>query len=240
MDSSLLSREDRAAAEALAVDLQGVFGPRLDSLVAYGLNHRASADTDDAPLHTLALVDGVRFEDLTACVPLAAGWRRRALAVPLILGVQEFRRSLDAFPLEYGDIIAHHVLIAGRAPFEACAVAEADRRRACEEQAKSHLIHLREGFLETAGRPDAVARLIARSAHPFRVLLGNIAVLEGIEADEVATAASRMGISEAVVREVLGTPATQGTIADPTALLSRYIAVVERLWAAVDAWRGRR
>jgi hypothetical protein len=49
-----------------------------------------------------------------------------------------------------------------------------------------------------------------------------------------------MGISEAVVREVLGTPATQGTIADPTALLSRYIAVVERLWAAVDAWRGRR
>jgi hypothetical protein len=239
MASSILSPEDRAAAEALVVDLRRVFGHRLESLVAYGLHHRASTGLDDAPLHTLALVDRVRFEDLTACVPLATVWRRRGLAAPLLLARDEFQRSLDVFPLEYGDIIAHHVVIAGRSPFDQSVVAEADRRRACEQQAKSHLIHLREGFLESAGRPENVARLIAASAHPFRVLLGNIAHLEGIEGEDPAAAASKLGIADSVVREVLGTSETQGTIADPTALLSRYIAVVEQLWAAVDAWRGR-
>ena len=62
--------------------------------------------------------------------------------------------------------------------------------------------------------------------------------LEGVSEEDVAAAASKMGIADAVVREVL-TSESQGTIADPTALLSRYIAVAEQLWAAVDGWRGR-
>ncbi len=235
MALSDLPAPDRAAAEALAADLRTVFGTRLDAVVAYGLHHRP-AGADDLPLHTLALVDRLTFTDLAACAPLATAWRRRGLAVPLLLGRDEFQRSLDAFPLEYGDIIAHHVLIAGRGPFEACAVAEADVRRACEQQAKSHLIHLREGFLESGGSPDAVARLIAASAQPFRVLVGNVARLEGIHAEDAAEAAQRMGITDSVVREVLASGGP-GTIVDPAALLSRYIAVVERLWAAVDSWR---
>jgi hypothetical protein len=237
MAPSTLSAEDRAAAAALAADLDRIFGRRLDSLVAYGLHHR-TAGADEGPLHTLALVSRVEFADLTACIPLAAAWRRRGLAVPLILGREEFSRSLDAFPLEYGDIIAHHVVVAGRTPFEGWAVADADLRRACEQQAKSHLIHLREGFLESGGSPEAVAGLIAASAAPFRVLLGNLARLEGLEADDLPAAASRIGLDDSVVREVLASR-TQSTIADPTALLARYITVVERLWAAVDSWRGR-
>ncbi len=237
MPSPFLSPDDRAAAEALARDLDKIFGERLESLIVYGLHHR-SPGADDAPVHTLALVDRVGFADLAACVPLASSWQRRGLAVPLLLGRDEFQRSLDAFPLEYGDIIARHVVIAGRSPFEAGAVAEADVRRACEHQAKSHLIHLREGFLESGGRPEAVARLIAASAHPFRVLLGNIARLEGIDGEDAVSAAVGIGVDDSVVREVLASE-TLSTIADPTALLSRYIAVVERLWAAVDSWRGR-
>ncbi len=237
MAASTLTAEDRAAADELAADLARVFGQRLDSVVVYGLQHRAPG-SDDAPMHALALVDRVEFADLTACIPLAPRWRRRGLAVPLILGRDEFARSLDAFPLEYGDIIAHHVVVAGRSPFEGSAVAEADLRRACEQQAKSHLIHLREGFLESGGAPDAVARLIAASAVPFRVLLGNIARLEGIDGGDLTAAASRIGIADSVVREVLAFDA-RNTIADPTALLSRYITVVERVWTAVDSWRGR-
>ncbi len=148
MDSVSLSGEERTALEGLAADLRRVFGARLRSLAAYGL-------TIPAPpprmLHTLALVDRLTFEDLVRCVPLADGWRRRSLAVPLVLELEEFMRTLDVFPLEYGDIIAHHVLIAGTDPFSGTRVAQADVRRACELSAKSHLIHLREAFLETGG-----------------------------------------------------------------------------------------
>jgi hypothetical protein len=92
----------------------------------------------------------------------------------LLLTPAEFRRTLDVFPLEYGEIIAKHVIIAGADPFAGADVADADRRRACEQQAKSHLIHLREGFLENGRDPRNVEWLIARSVPAFRRLLANI------------------------------------------------------------------
>jgi hypothetical protein len=227
MDSSVLHADARAALTGLAADLRRILGSRLRSLVAYG---DPTPDDDADGVHSLALVDRVTFEDLTACVPLTAGTRPRGLAVPLMLSHDEFRRSLDVFPLEYGDIIARHVIVEGSDPFIGIRVADADLRRACELQAKSHLIHLREGFLETAGQPERVVQLIAASSASFRALLSNITRLE-------PDAAREMGLPDDIVREVLSAP-TSGTIADPTALLARYIAAVERVWQYVDGWRG--
>jgi hypothetical protein len=231
---SSLSSEERAALDGLAADLNRVFGSRMHSVAAYGLSAPAALPR---VVHSLALVERLTFDDLAACVPLAPGWRRRSLSVPLILEREEFLRTLDVFPLEYGDIIAHHVLIAGSDPFGHARVSPADVRRACELGAKSHLIHLREGFLETGGTSQATARLIAASAPAFRTLLANIARLAD---DDAETAERQMGISASVVRDVLSAGAGTGSsITDPTALLSRYIAAVEQVWEYVDTWRTR-
>ena len=234
----MLSDEERNALDGLAADLGRVFGSRLNSVAAYGLNAPAEPPR---VLHTLALVERLTFNDLAACLPFAAGWRRRSLAVPLLLEPEEFLRTLDVFPLEYGDIIAHHVLIAGTDPFGGARVFPADVRRACELAAKSHLIHLREGFLETGGDPRAVARLIAASAAALRALLANIARLADDNDEDVAETAERqMGVPASVVRDVLSAGAgTSSTVVDPTALLSRYIAASEQVWEYVDTWRAR-
>ncbi len=235
-----LSEAQRTAAGLLAADLQRTFGTRLRALVAYGL------DAGDQPLHTLALVDRVTFEDLTACLPSTARWSRAGLAVPLFLGRDEFDRSLDVFPVEYGHIVASHVTILGDEPFAATHIPEADLRRACELQAKSHLIHLREGFLESHGQPADVVELIASSQAAFRALLLNIARLDS--ANEVASrtvhgedalaafAEQRIGVPRTTVQEVLAFRPAAGSIADPTALLGRYIAATERIWNYVDGW----
>jgi hypothetical protein len=228
MHSPVLDAEASAALGALAADLRKVFGARLVSLVAYGTAESAEGDG----VHSLALVDRVRFEDLVACVPLTGSWRARGLAVPLLLSREEFRRSLDVFPLEYGEIIARHIVVEGADPFDNIAVAETDRRRACEWQAKSHLIHLREGFLETRGHPERVAELIAASAESFRSLLENINRLD-------PDAPREMGLSDTLVRDVLATrTGGASTIAEPSALLARYIVAAERVWQYVDGWRG--
>ena len=238
MDSVALSREERTALDGLASELARVFGARLRSVVAYGLDIPTPSPRI---LHTLALVDRLAFEDLTKCLPLADGWHRRWLAVPLILELEEFLRTLDVFPLEYGDIIAHHVIISGTNPFGSARVAQADTRRACELSAKSHLIHLREAFLETRGHADAVARLIAASAPAFVALLRNIARLADDESTDLPAMAERqIGVPADVVREVISAGAgTRSSIAEPTALLSRYIAASERVWEYVDTWRAR-
>lgn len=214
----------------LAADLQRIFGDRLQSLVAYG-----DLDGGDGPggrdadgVHTLALVTALTFEDLAACAPLAAGWQKAGLAVPLLLGREEFLRTLDVFPAEYGGIIARHVVVLGTNPFTGMAVADADLRRACELQAKSHLIHLREGFLESGGQPATVGRLMAASASSLRALAMHLDRLDpGID--------ERAGLTPDLIREV--ETAADSTIADPRALFARYLAVVERLWQQVDRWR---
>ena len=74
----------------------------------------------------------------------------------------EFRTSLDAFPLEYGEIIRAHQRVFGNDPFDGVAIAAADLRRACETQIKSHLVHLREGFIEAGGEPSDIADSLPR------------------------------------------------------------------------------
>ncbi|HET7218938.1 MAG TPA: hypothetical protein VFJ02_12870 [Vicinamibacterales bacterium] len=236
-----LTPRQRAATETLVADLERVFGARLRSVVAYG----QAQPSDERPLHGLALVESLTFADLQQLVPLALGWRKLALAVPLILPHHEFLRTLDVFPLEYGNIIANHVVVAGSNPFADAQVSVADRRRGCELEAKSHVIHLREGFLETGGDARQVVNLIAASAASFRSVLENIIRLErGPEswtgsADDAALAtqaADVIGIPAPLVAEVLASSRGSSTIADPAALLARYIDASERIWRFVDGW----
>jgi len=211
------------ALKPLAADLQRIFGTRLLSLVAYG-----PPDHPDGA-HTLALVERLDFQDLTACAPRTSDWRRAGAAVPLLLSREEFLRTLDVFPVEYGSIIANHQLVAGQNVLTTMHVAEADRRRGCELQAKSHLIHLREGYVETGGDPGRVARLLAASAPGLRALMENLEQLD-------SEAAARAGLTPELVREVAAANST--SIADPSPLLARYLTAVERLWQEVDRWRA--
>ena len=232
------SSEQHAALEVLVSDLRGIFGPRLLSLVLYGFT--PSPGVNDSVLRTLALLERYTFDDLRRCVPLTYGWHRRRLAVPLLLTHHEFFRTLDVFPLEYGNIIANHVVIYGEAPFEGAHVSDTDRRRGCEHQAKSHLIHLREGYLETGGDARDVADLIAASAPSFRALLLSLARLESTDAADPADqelagiVEQNIGVPATLVAEVLSSPVAASTVADPTALLQRYIDASEKIWSFVD------
>jgi hypothetical protein len=242
MASAGLSGGKRQSLAVLAADLRRIFANRLLSICAYGLDQNSDGDT-----HTIVLVDRLTFDDLAACVPLSRGWAARGLAVPLVLEEHEFLRTLDVFPLEYGDILAHHVVIEGSDPFAGVTVDDTDLRRACELQAKSHLIHLREGFLESQGDSRAISRLIAASADSFRRLLENLVSLmrpAGSPAhhhDLAAEAEATLGVSADLTREVLAARAGRGTstIAEPTALLERYVTAVDRIWELVDEWKRR-
>ena len=240
-----LSPRQRAALDALVGDLERVFGARLGSVLAYGLER--GADEDNDLLNALALVEALTFEDLSRMVPLVPAWRKAGLAIPLVLTKHEFTRTLDVFPLEYGNIIASHVVIAGENPFAGVHVADADRRRGCELEAKSHIIHLREGFLDTRGDARTIAGLIAASAPAFRTVLANIVRLErgssfhqhALDDDSLARLAEdTIGIPAGVVRDVLSSGRTSTAAADPSALLARYIEASERVWRFVDGWKA--
>jgi hypothetical protein len=229
----------QSAASSLAEDLRDVFGERLRSVVAYGPQIEGDAD---APLTCMALVSSLTTEDLHGCARHVHRWERAQVATPLILPEIEFRRSLDAFPLEYGEIIRAHERVFGDNPFLDVVIAQDDLRRACETQIKSHLVHLREAFIESGGRPGAIAELVRASAPGFTALLRNVARLSGVMTGDRAEA-TRMGaraakISEPLVADILSLEHRTGvTTADPARLFPEYLAAVEQLSRAIDTWR---
>src|SRR5690348_12408095 len=180
-------------------DLQHIFGDRLQAVMAYG-----RADASPAPC--LALVRAITAADLDECAARVASWHRAGCATPLLLTKDEFAGSLDAFPIEYGEIIESHRVIFGIDPFAGLSIKPEDLRRECETLVKSHLVHLRENYVECGGRPADVTALVAEAAPHFALILRRLARLDGAPADTntdlSAYASRRPGLDARVVGDV--------------------------------------
>jgi hypothetical protein len=224
-----LSAPSRHAFEKMAGDAKRVFGPRFVALVAYG--HQTG----------LIFAESIRGADLDALGPLVAAWEHDGLATPLVMTPDEFQRSLDAFPLEYQAILDRHLVIDGTPPFDHAEVRPDDLRRACETQARSYLIHVRQGWLEAAGHPEQLAALLARSAQPFRALLSNVARLQNVQADtthDLSTFAERaLGVSATLVRLTLDLEDHPEHAESLVGRMPEYLVAAEQLWRFVDEWR---
>jgi hypothetical protein len=230
----------RQAAEALVADLTQVFDGRLRSVLAYGPHIEGD---EDAPITCLALVESLALTDLDSCARFASRWDGLDLATPLILPAAEFQRSLDAFPLEYGEILRAHHRLFGIDPFEDVSISHEDLRRACETQIKSHLVHLRETYIEAGGRPRAVADLVTDSAPAFTALLRSVAQLNGgtsaSRVDATLEGARAAALPDGIVRAMLELEKSQPIpTTDAARLFPEYLSAVEQLARVVDRWRS--
>lgn len=215
----------RRAFDRMAGDLARVFGPRFVALVAYG-RHRSAA-----------FVTSMTPEDLDALGAASDAWHRDGLDTPLLLTADEFRRTLDVFPLEYQAILDRHDVIAGTPPFAGAAVSAEHLRRACEAQAKGHLIHLRQSWLDAGSHSHDLDGRIAGSAGSLRVLLAHIASLDGRPGmDPADFAGDRIGADRAVVAAVLALEEHPGQAPLLRTRIGEYVAACERIWAFVDGW----
>lgn len=234
----------REAAGRLVDDLRHVFGERLLTVAVYGPH--AQDHGAPGPVASVALVQSLSGTDLDGCAARAKRWHGHGLATPLIVPVDEFHRSLDAFPLEYSDIIERHDVVFGAGLLLATALVQpGDLRRACETQVKSHLLHLRQEYLESEGSPSAISQLLRDAAPAFATLLERVARLQGApgaDHDGSARAGARLaGLSDSTVSAVLalehGGPITAP---DGARLFQDYLQAVGQLAAFVDTWRHPR
>jgi len=221
----------RKALTRMAEDLRRIFDNRFVALVTS--EHQTTA----------AFLTSIGPGDLDAVGSLVETWAREHLSTPLLVTVDEFRRSLDTFPAEYKSLLDHHVVVDGVPPFDGVRINPDDLRRACEVQARGHLIHLRQGWIDAHGSERRLEALLVRSAAPLRLVLSNLAQLQGEDhADDAALAAfaaRAAGMSADLVRAVLALDAAAPAPRSLVPRLPDYLADAERLWAFVDGWRAR-
>jgi hypothetical protein len=162
--------------DALPAQLTEIFGDRLRMVAAFG------GDTNSC-----AIVRSLTPDDLDRCASLLPKWRKVGLEVPLFIIEGELPRALDAFPLELTEIIATRRIVFGDDLLAGVAVPKPDLRRACEVQARGHVLHLREGYIEAAGDRKAIAKLVTAAVTPFRALVTNVARLDGMSPKALVT-----------------------------------------------------
>jgi hypothetical protein len=217
----------------LVEHLQRVFGDRFEAFVAYGR---------DGHLSSLAIVTSLDADDLTSCARLVSRWHNAGLHTPLLVTSTEFARSLDAFPLEYAEVQQTAKVVHGYNPFERFGtIKPIDLRRACEVQANSHLLHLREDFLDCGGSPRAVAAIVAESAPAFAMILRQLAQLDGraaVTPRELGVfAEERIGVDARVVGDVLSLmDSSSAGAVDGARVFPAYLAALDQLARFVDKW----
>jgi hypothetical protein len=235
-----MASSTRAVVDALVSDLRAVFADRLESVVVFGRPAEDDAQQAGQLVHTLAVVTQLGIADLEGCARRSAAWRRARLATPLLIDADEFARSLDAFPIEFGAILARYDVVSGSDPFAGRRVHHDDLRRACEVQVRSHLLHLREGFVEAGADPAGIARLVSSSAAPLATLLTNLALLAGSSPstrDELAGyAATITGAPPGVFEEVMSGLGGSALPGDAARVFPAYLSAMRQLADYVDRW----
>ncbi len=177
-------REAERFTERLADDL----GARLRSVVLHGSVARDEAVPDVSDVNLLVLVDAVDAALLRQLAPHAQRWLDTERALPLVLTWDEWRSASDAFAIETADMIDARTVLHGDDPLEGAVVRSHHLRVQAERELRGKLIHLREGTLATADRPQELGRLILTALPSVATYLRAVLRLAGEDVAMATTA----------------------------------------------------
>lgn len=150
----------RAEAREFARRLREALGSRVRSVVLHGSVARGEAVEGVSDVNLLVLVDAADAALLRGMAPQARDWLERERALPLVFGWTEWQASMDAFAIETSDMLEVREILHGEDPFSDAAVEPGALRLQAERELRGKLVHLREGMLVSADRPEELGRLL--------------------------------------------------------------------------------
>ncbi|HEU4586847.1 MAG TPA: nucleotidyltransferase domain-containing protein [Gemmatimonadaceae bacterium] len=154
----------------LVGQLRKAFGDGLRSVVLYGSAAAGEHIARRSDYNVLVLVDSIDLELLEREAAITRAWAEAGNPPPLTLTVREWRGSSDIFPMEYADILRHHRVLHGSAPFDGITVRRADLRLELEQQTMGKLLQLRRGILSAGGDRKQLLELLGASLSTFMVI----------------------------------------------------------------------
>lgn len=152
---------------SLTQDYLRAFGKDLVSLMLYGSAAGGSYVKGKSDINILVVLTEEGINRLEVAFPLVKQWRKRNVAVPLVMTKPFIDSSLDSYPIEFLNMKNNSVLIHGENVLESLVFKPEDLRLQIERELKSKILLLREGYLESAGQERFVRQLISKSLTAF-------------------------------------------------------------------------
>jgi hypothetical protein len=225
----------------LVEQLRKAFGDELRSVVLYGSAAAGEHIARQSDYNVLVLVDSIDLEFLTREAAITRAWAEAGNPPPLTLTLQEWRSSGDIFPMEYADILQHHKVLHGSAPFEGMSVDRADLRLQLEQQTMGKLLQLRSAILASGGDRKRLLEMLGASLSTFMVIFRSVVRYLGEDAPsdyealcKRVTALTGIGTEQfaRVVRHVRG--GQKLAEQEVTPVLAGYLATARQLAQYID------
>ena len=162
---------------AFTDEMVALYGEALEALLLYGSGAGRNFIPGKSNINLLLVLAELRFSDLQKYQGRAAYWKRKGIDPPLFTTVRFLESSADIFPIEWLEIITHHVVLHGANPFR-FAINHHDLRRQCEKEIREILIRLRQAFLEVGSTPEKIEQLALVSLNAVFPVLRSLMVLQ--------------------------------------------------------------
>ncbi|MDZ7358877.1 MAG: nucleotidyltransferase domain-containing protein [candidate division KSB1 bacterium] len=165
----------------LVHDYQSLFGDQLIAIILYGSAARGEYVYKRSDINFLIVLSESGIRNLRRALPLVARWKKRNVSTPLILTQEYIHSALDAFPIEFLTIKLHHHLVYGIDILASIEINLEHLRLQCERELRGKLLYLREGFLNSNGRPTLIKQLISQSLPAFASIFTGLLYLKNID-----------------------------------------------------------
>ncbi len=156
-------------------EVTGRFGEQLEGMLLYGSAVRGEFLPGRSNLNILLLVSSYDSAVLKQYSALHRQWSKEQIVVPLFLTEEELRMSAAVFPLEYLEIQEQHRVLGGRDPFIGFHVKTDRIREAVVQGLMSHLLRLRQRYVEGGGSEEATTLLLPLS------ITSTVPLLRGVQ-----------------------------------------------------------
>ena len=188
-----LSNETQKLLQTYVKEVKAAFGDQLEGLLLYGSAVRGEFLQGRSNLNILLLVSSYDSAVLKQYSLLHRRWSQEQIVVPLFLTEEELRMSAAVFPLEFLEIQEQHRVLDGRDPFIGFHVKTDRLKEAVVQGLTSHIVRLRQRYVEGGGGDDATTILLTLSIASTIPLLRGVRRLLG---------RSPLSHSEAVISDV--------------------------------------
>ncbi|MFH1567238.1 MAG: nucleotidyltransferase domain-containing protein [Gemmatimonadota bacterium] len=229
--------------EELVQALTAAVPKGIRSIVLYGSAAAGDHQERRSDYNVMVILDELDLGALQAMAPVSRQWQRAGNPAPLLFTLDRLRRSSDVFPIEIRDLQDRHRVLFGEELLLDIEIDLANLRRELEHELEANLVRLRQGYLLVADKPAKVWDLIEDSLSTFLVLIRAALRLYGgpVPADKLQSPpllAARMTYDHEVFLELEGLRrrGEKPPKAEIAARFARYLAAVEQLLNAVDAF----
>jgi len=187
----------------LTQDYLKVFGNELVSLILYGSAAGGHYIRGKSDINLLVVLTPAGMDKFTDVLDTVKSWKKRRVAVPLIMTGDFIKSSLDSYPIEYLNMKNNHILIYGQDILSELNFNPADLRLQIERELRGKLVLLRQGYLEAEGKARQIRQLIANSLTAFISIFNALLYFKQVKApqgrrDTIKEAGKLFTIDEAV------------------------------------------